>query len=275
VQPPASNIRPGWIVAAFAGVAFATEAVLALIGTVFHLFPERLALDQPGLLINSLLHLTAALAATVVAWFMGQEPGLGRPRTILPGLLIGAVLLTVSVVISGLFGGTLGISDCDHKLRSAAFQLVLLGPAALAEELLLRGAAFRALARAINPPVAIVGGGLVFGVLHLANPDASPVAAANVALVGIFFGSLAWRAQSLWPAFGAHLAWNGFEGFVFGQNVSGIRAGCSLFTATARAPFFGGGDFGPEASGVTCLVLIVACAGAAFWPRRSTFSHER
>lgn len=270
VRLPVTNIRPGWVVAAFAAVAFALDFAGFAVAVMFDLQPHQpLTLEQPALLVNALIHLNAAVCASYVAFALGQEPGLSRPRSLLPGLVIGAALLTVSVVVSGLFGGTLGVSDCDHKLKTAGLQLVLLGPAALAEELLLRGAAFRALARAINPPVAIVGGGLVFGVLHLANPNASAVAAANVALVGIFFGTLAWRAQSIWPAFGAHLAWNWFEGFFWGQNVSGIRAGCSLFTATARPPFFGGGDFGPEASGVTCIVLVVACAAAAFWPRRA------
>jgi membrane protease YdiL (CAAX protease family) len=264
------NVRPGWIVVAFVAVALAAEGMLVGLASLLQLLPTLpMTLETPRVATTSFIHLFAAIAASAVAWVMGEKPGLHNPRGALPGVALGGLLLTLTVVIGGLFSGSVGVSPCSSRLESALKQLAFIGPTSFAEELLMRGAAFRALARAVTPQVAIIGAGLIFGVLHLSNPNASIVAAANVALVGIWFGTLAWRAQSIWPAVGAHFAWNFFEGWVWGQNVSGIRAACSLFTATSRPPFFGGGSFGPEASGLTCLILALACAATAFWPSRA------
>jgi uncharacterized protein len=259
------NVRPGWIVLAFVATALAFNGAVLFVAALAHVLPPGPpTLDSPKALATPAMLLGAGAAATLVAWFLGQRLWVANPRTLLPGFAAGAVLLTLSVGAGALASGgvSAGMGDAVCALKHLAF----IGPAAVAEELLLRGSGLRALCRAIGPPAAIIGGGVIFGLLHLGNPGASPVAAANVALVGIWFGAMAWRAQSIWPAVGAHLAWNFFEGFVWGQNVSGIRAGCSLLTATSRPPFFGGGPFGPEASGLTCLLLVLACLGTAFWP---------
>ena len=259
------NVRPGWIVLAFVVTALAFNGAFLFVASMLGVLPNAsLTLDSPKALVTPLMLLGAGVAATLVSWLLGQRLWLGNLPALLPGLAAGAGVLTLSVAIGALASGAVspGTGDALCALEHLAF----IGPAAVAEELLVRGSGLRALCRAIGAPAAIIGGGVLFGLLHLGNPNASPVAAANVALVGIWFGTMAWRAQSIWPAIGAHLAWNFFEGFVWGQNVSGIRAGCSLLTATSRPPFFGGGAFGPEASGLTCLLLVLACLGTAFWP---------
>jgi membrane protease YdiL (CAAX protease family) len=264
----AGLVRWGWVVGLFALVAiFSTtlfEGVVWLMG--FGVGDYTLTDAKVG--FSAWGHLVSGVLATLVAWRLGERPGLQRPALLGPGLLAGALLVTVTVALGATMSGTLGVASCSGALREGVLQLVLVGPTAVGEELWLRGAALRALARGTHPAFAVLGTGFVFGGLHLMNPSATWVAALNVALVGVWFGAMAWRAQSIWPAVGAHLAWNWFEGFVWGQNVSGISPGCSLLTATSAPPFWGGGEFGPEASGLTAALLAVACAVTAFWPKR-------
>lgn len=263
------RIRSGWVVLVFTLVAVAVALVLH--GAIFllGLSPDSpFSLDDPKLLFQCLANLLSAIAATLVARAMGQEVGVARPKLVVAGIAGAAVLLCVTVGLGAAVSGTVSVSSCDWRLLAGVQQLLTVGPTAIGEELWMRGAAFRALARGTHPAFAIAGTGIVFGALHLTNPDASWIAALNVALVGVWFGAMAWRAQSIWPAIGAHLAWNWFEGFVWGQNVSGIKAGCSLLTATSQAPFWGGGGFGPEASGLTAVLLALASAVTLAWPRR-------
>jgi membrane protease YdiL (CAAX protease family) len=262
-------VRWGWVVAAFALTAVLAELVLLVGISVLGLQPHwPYALDDPRLAITSWGHLCTATLASLVAWKLGEVPGLRRPGLFFAGLCAGALLISLTVGIAALASGTLVLSSCTTRVADGFKQLVFIGPTAAGEELWLRGAGLRALARGTSPAVAVVGTGLLFGALHLFNPEASPIAAVNVALVGIWFGTLAWRAQSIWPAIGAHLAWNWFEGFFWGQNVSGIEARCSLFTATTRGAFFSGGGFGPEASGLTAVLLALACAVTLAWRPR-------
>ena len=145
---------------------------------------------------------------------------------------------------------------------------MILGPTSVGEELLLRGVVMRQLAIVTRPWIAVALTGCAFGLMHLVNPGASWIAALNVALVGLWFGVLAIRT-SLWTSIGAHLAWNWFEGFVLGQPVSGIAPGTSLFAGSVQPRgFFSGGDFGPEASGLTTVLLAIATLVCALWPKK-------
>lgn len=265
------RVRSGFGIALFAAVAVIVSGALNLAAAAADLFPgSGMSLDQPRVLVSTLINLASALTATAVLWRVTREsPGASRPSLLLPGALAGAALVSLTVAIGALASGTLAFARCDGKLTTGVLELLFVGPTAVAEEFWLRGSAFRALARGTHPAVAITGTGIVFGALHLFNPGATWVAAVNVALVGFWFGALAWKAQSLWLPIGAHLAWNWFEGFFWGQNVSGIRAACSLFTATAQPPFWGGGPFGPEASGLTAVLLALATLLTLLWPSRA------
>ena len=108
----------------------------------------------------------------------------------------------------------------------------------------------------------------VFGVMHVLNPSSSWIAVVLIALVGIWFGLLRLKSGALWMPIGAHLGWNFFEGFVWGQPVSGGFPKDSLFIAESdsTSTFWSGGDFGPEAAGVTAVVLALAIAATLMRP---------
>lgn len=269
-------VRSGWQVAVFALLAGLTQSVLGGVLTVLRLLPrEPMTLDDPHLAFTSLAMLaTGGVATLACRWFFRSEVGLRSATPVHDfglGAGLGAVLLALVVLASVASGAvTLHLTDAPWTavLAAGVLQQLTLGPTAFGEELLLRGVVLRELARGTHPAIAAGSTGLIFGLLHLGNPNASWVAALNIALVGCWFGALVLRT-SLWAGFGLHLTWNWCEGFLWGQPVSGIKPGLSPFVSTwGPAGFFSGGDFGPEAAGITAVLLLLATVATIVWPRR-------
>ncbi len=266
-------VRPGWVVLVFAAVAVALVGGLNL--SVAALGLQQLEpLGSPRLLFFTVPTLLAGAVATAVTWALFRVPtnleAAAPARRFAQGLALGALALCVVGGVPALVGATpLGLGT--WTTGQLALHVVTLAPAGVGEELLLRGLGFRALARSLGPAPAVALTGGLFGALHLLNPEASWVAAAVITLVGAWFGTLAWRTGSLWLPMGLHVAWNFFEGFVFGQPVSGMAPGSSLLRplAATEAGFWSGGAFGPEAAGWTALVLAAALALSVWWPARA------
>jgi hypothetical protein len=89
-------------------------------------------------------------------------------------------------------------------LERAGIALVASLLAPLCEEAAFRGYVQSALFTRRRPGAAIVLSALLFALMHL-----DPVRFPAVLALGAFFGWLAWRAGSLWPAVAAHAANNG------------------------------------------------------------------
>jgi len=75
--------------------------------------------------------------------------------------------------------------------------------------------------RAFGPFPAFAGAALVFAALHLANPGASPLAAATVTGPWLMFCALYALTGRLWVPLGLHFAWSSVQDYLFGPAVSG------------------------------------------------------
>jgi hypothetical protein len=138
-----------------------------------------------------------------------------RPRAPLLalGLALGAALFVAAGGIMALT--TLVVPrawvdafDLSRLFAGPAWQRVAMAAVAsvlapVAEEVAFRGYVQSALGTRARPAAAILGGGLLFALMHL-----DPVRFPAVLLLGVAFGWLAWRAGSLWPAVAAHVANN-------------------------------------------------------------------
>ena len=123
-------------------------------------------------------------------------------------------------------------------------------------------------ARGWGIPVAITATSLLFGGLHLLNPNAEWLGALNIALsAAVWTMGMLWF-RSLWFPIGWHAAWNFAQFFVAGLPNSGISAesmglqGTTLFITNLSGPrLLTGGEFGMEASLVDTVVLAVIFIG--------------
>jgi len=138
------------------------------------------------------------------------------------------------------------------------------------EELLDRGYLFKNVAEALSswgrlPAVigAVLLSSAVFGISHIINPNATLLSSFNIALVGLFLAVPLVLTGELAIPIGFHIAWNFFQGNVFGFPVSGTALNKTTLIAVQQggSTTITGGAFGPEAGllglGATLLGTIL------------------
>jgi membrane protease YdiL (CAAX protease family) len=208
------------------------------------------------------------LCARVLERLPWRSLGLTLHRRWLRDFVIGSALgfaaILIAVAIAKL-GSGLHFSFGDDGLpaiaRSMLGSTVLLIVAALAEEAMFRGYGLQTLARARLAWLGVLLTCLLFGSVHLSNPNVVPgFTMTNTALAGLMFGVAYLRTRSLWFPWGIHWAWNWVLGWFFGLPVSGITvASHTLLEANDAGPFWlTGGSYGVEGglAGTISLLLL-------------------
>ena len=127
------------------------------------------------------------------------------------------------------------------------------------EELVFRGVLFKSVEDMAGSWIAIIVSSLVFGFLHLLNPDATFAGAAYIAIeAGLLLAAAYLATRRLWMAIGFHMLWNYVQSAVYSGIVSGGVALPGLLQQKTEGPtFFTGGNFGMEQS-IFALILCTA-----------------
>lgn len=141
--------------------------------------------------------------------------------------------------------------------HGALLALAILAPAALTEELALRGYAFTLLRRGWGTVAAVGVTSVLFGLLHLFNAGVTVQSVVMVALAGVFLSLVRLAFDSLWAAWLAHLAYNFVQVAVFHTAVSGIAVPQPNYrTVSAGPPWLTGGEWGPEAGAIAAVGML-------------------
>lgn len=228
--------------------------------------PMALTKGWPLWIANTLTAVAViGLYALFVRWFEGapaQDLPLGKcaGHTAL-GLATG---LGYFIVVVGIMMA-LGLYAIDgtnanwFALADAFFWFLLV---AIGEEIIFRGVLFRWIDERFGFWWAMAVSGLVFGLAHISNDNASLWSSIAIALeAGLLLGAAYKWAGSLWFPIGIHWAWNFSQGNIFGFAVSGNAAGESLLQATVEGPaWLTGGAFGAEASVISMVVGLAVTA---------------
>jgi uncharacterized protein len=173
---------------------------------------------------------------------------------ILMGLIFSVEFASGWMTFDGFAWQTESIFSVVVSMLGMVFLFILVG---WNEELLFRGYRLQNLQDGLSPVWAILLSSAWFGVVHLANPNATFISAIGILLAGIFMAYPVLRTGQLWLSIGLHIGWNLFEGPVFGFPVSGLSP-FTLTRTTVRGPtIFTGGTFGPEAGLVILPALII------------------
>lgn len=183
-------------------------------------------------------------------------PGAGRELG--AGLLGGFVLFSAMAGIVALLGGLQveGVRGIGQLWSMLAMGIV----SGTIEEALFRGILFRHIEAMLGSWAALAITSALFGLAHIANPNASLFAAFAIAMeAGILLGAAYLLTRRLWLAVGIHAAWNFTQGWVFSVPVSGGDAPLGLLiTSRTGADWLTGGDFGLEASVIAMAIATLA-----------------
>lgn len=267
--PPNAELSGVWRVAIFLGVAAIAIVVLQL--GMFVLFREGFIGTPLPFVWSGITQVVGLLLAHAVVmhryhggmWaFVGLQRAALAPSTLLRAAILGAVTIGVPSVLLLASGEMridarfpLGVSIWSYALSL----LAVLVPAALWEELALRGYLFSVLCERFGTRSALLATSTLFGVLHLQNPGASVLSIAAVGLAGIFLGLIRLSTGSLYAAWAAHLAWNLTMSLGLRTPVSGIVMPMGGYRVVSAGPvWLTGGSWGPEGGVAAMLGMGVA-----------------
>ncbi|MFI5232579.1 MAG: CPBP family intramembrane glutamic endopeptidase [Gemmatimonadales bacterium] len=272
---PDRQVRAWWRVAFFVLVTLAGGVVVATIAyeaiSVTPLVGLAREYSVPLAEYGQLLGLLVGTYATVRVvdgvregiWSrVGLGPGGLRPRWLLTGLAAGtlAILVPCGVLIAaGRFSFERQPAEVMSWWSAARGALFVLTPAALAEELAVRGYLLTTLVEGVGAPFAVAITSVLFALLHLLNPDPTFLSTGMVALAGLFLAVIRLTTGSLWAAWIAHLAWNLVQAVVLHAPVSGLPLATPGYRLVDHGPTWAtGGLWGPEGGLGAAAGMLVA-----------------
>jgi membrane protease YdiL (CAAX protease family) len=273
------KLRSGWRFAIFVTAYFAATIFIVpiAVGVIYALQLQ----GGKAFLISSVASL---IPAVVIGWLCGKYlerlpfGALGMSftggwlRHLLIGFVLGAITLCVPIGIAALFGGisfAVNESGPGQIVRTLIVSFVVFAVAAAFEEVLFRGYILQTFARSGLAWLAILITSVVFGIVHLNNPNANWLGAINTALAGVWFGIGYLKTRDLWFVWGMHLIWNWMQGSIFGIEVSGLTdlAMAPLLKEIDAGPdWLTGGNYGIEASVACTIALIASTIAIHFMP---------
>ena len=258
-SPDEPRLRAGW------RLAIQTVMLLLLLIIPLGLTVELAHWNFPGtagFFVNTLISFIAFTASVYLARrFLDRRSftslGLQIDRNFLPDLIAG---IAITFIVMGLIYLTMSLLGWLH-FSAFAWQVdplpLLIGQTLVffivfilvgwQEELLFRGYQLQTLASGMNLFWGVLVSSIIFGLLHLSNPNAMWVSAAGIFFAGVFLTTGYLRTGRLWLSIGLHIGWNFFEGVVFGFPVSGLTIYPLLRIQVTGPSLWTGGAFGPEA----------------------------
>jgi membrane protease YdiL (CAAX protease family) len=246
------------------GIAYEAISLTPLVGVARdHAVPLAEYGQALALVIGTYAALRIVDGARDGAW---ARVGLGlqglRLRPMLIGVFAGtfAIMVPCGVLVAA---GRLGFERQPAEVVSwwsaTRGVLVMLAPAAFAEELAVRGYLLTTLVEGVGRPFAVAITSVLFALLHLLNPGSSFLSTGMVALAGLFLATVRLTTGSLWAATIAHLAWNLVQAAVLHAPLSGLSLPTPAYRLVDHGPvWLTGGLWGPEGGLAAAGGMLVA-----------------
>jgi membrane protease YdiL (CAAX protease family) len=188
-------------------------------------------------------------------------PARGALKNLGLGVLLGGLLFSLVVGVAALFDvynivGYGGTGELVYDLVGIAIM------PAFMEELLFRGILFRWIEEFGGSWAALVVTSALFGLAHIANPNATWFSSFAIAVeAGVLLGGAYMLTRSLWMPMGLHAAWNFTQGFIFDVPVSGTNQNGLVEAKLSGPEILSGGGFGLEAS----VIALAIATAAGVW----------
>jgi membrane protease YdiL (CAAX protease family) len=273
-------LRSGWRFLLFFVVLMVIYYLTAVIAKLTRIVPEQSFLF--------LFYLDVLVATFVMLRWIDRRrlSSVGFPyhgkimREIILGFLIGTLMIG-TVVGAELIVGAVRLHLRSNLgvlllLRNFGLSFLFFAYFAAGEELIFRGYPYQTLVEGMGALSATILMSLIFGLLHLMNPDASIFSTLNTALAGALLSVAYLKTRTLYLPFGIHFAWNFMQSFVLSLPVSGLITNRTIFVPTDYGPdWLTGGRYGPEAGIGTTVVMIAGILYFVFEKKiKPSFNYE-
>ena len=204
---------------------------------------------------------------------MGLPVRKGWLRESALGMCIGFGLISLAVIAIAIFGHLdMHASITPVAGRRFVEVTIMLLFGAMMEELMFRGYPFQRLVDAIGPIGAILLFSVLFGAVHLSNPNAGGLLSwgfFNTIAVGVVFAIAYLKFGTLWLPWGFHFGWNFSLGVIYGLPVSGLSVFSVIVRTTSSGPkLLTGGAYGIEASLTGAIVILIGLGVVLALPAR-------
>lgn len=181
----------------------------------------------------------------------------GKSRDFLYGCALGIVLISSgSLLLLGFGLITIESITFDGGLLLKSFILFL--AVSFNEEIMARGSILRTLMESLGKYWALLVSAILFSLMHGFNSHISLIGFTNIFLAGVLLGVSYIHTKNMWFPIGLHLAWNYFQGPIWGYSVSGQEIKGIVTQKLVGSDLFTGGSFGFEASLVCTILIVVA-----------------
>lgn len=244
---------------------------LALLGAplfAFIAFSNTFMEENKGAALPSIV-VASAMVALAMSFYFGFVRWIER-REVTEFALSGMVKeFGIGVLVgAGLYSGCMlilliiGVFRIDgfNPLSALLPAIAMAISSSFLEELLFRGALFRIVEEWLGSWVSIIVSSAVFGLTHLANPEATLTGAVFISVeAGLLLAAAYMLTRRLWMSIGFHMSWNYTQSAIYGGIVSGGDPEPGLIKPVLDGPvLLTGGNFGVEASLTAFLLCTTA-----------------
>ena len=149
--------------------------------------------------------------------------------------------------------------NLDHQLSWLSIFLL----AAVIEEITARGIVFRLITDKWNVVAGLVVSSIIFGFVHLFNPNTTALSCLRIAITGGWLCGIAYAYhRTLWVPIGIHWAWNYMQSNIFEHSVPGsaLNSPPILILASKGVKFPAGIGFDTEVSIISTAIGVAISA---------------
>lgn len=191
-------------------------------------------------------------------------------RDLLLGFAIGSISMVLVFLIVITFGKAILVYSIltpkwDKFILSDLILFILVG---FAEEIVCRGYIVTILNEVETKYMTAFISSAIFALMHILNPSVTLLSLINIFLVGLLLCYMRFKFKNLWVSIGYHIAWNYFEGTVFGFQVSGTVQKSIYETQYIQPNIINGGLFGPEGGLAVTFVIILSFIILNYFPKQ-------
>ena len=257
---------------------------LAVINLVAHgELGYLLAQSLPSWLATSLESVAYLVGVLALTWafcrFVDHSPltdlGLqkqGWLAKLAAGWGLGALLI---LVVFGILvaGGWLTIESSPWQPLDVAAVVLVAVVVGFNEELAFRGYIMQRLGQAWGMPLAVAASSILFGLVHVLNPNVTALGIVSVCTSGLLYACAYLVTRSLWLPMGLHMSWNIVQMHILGFPGSGHVRPSVMRSVTQGPELVTGGAFGPE-GGIVVIGVVLAAIALLLFRYRTTLTKD-